>query len=269
MSMRMRMMMMTTMRRRREAAGVKKVIVSLKWGLIVLSIMVLCLASNANAQQCEANCKTNNCDADGVCQCLLPDPDSVMNGDRSFQGGVFCDTQSTMCDGTNSFWCESGGVCNEIVQGENYTCSCDTGFAGVHCENKGDACGDSFCFNGGECIGILSTSCDCPPEFLGARDCSLPTFVAPPPAGSPPESSAKHHAGEWYRPLVIVLSIVVVSLCLGSFFFKWQKKRAEHLSRSRFHELRQVQMADGPDFYDDGEDDPFADTPKAPRKQGP
>jgi len=32
--------------------------------------------------------------------------------------GKFCDEEMSMCDGTNSFWCEHGGSCEEIVQGE-------------------------------------------------------------------------------------------------------------------------------------------------------
>jgi len=36
--------------------------------------------------------------------------------------GMFCDEEMSMCDGTNSFWCEHGGSCEEIVQGEKYSC---------------------------------------------------------------------------------------------------------------------------------------------------
>ncbi|KAL2644049.1 hypothetical protein R1flu_011636 [Riccia fluitans] len=232
-----------------------------RWGVIALIAAMLLLSGNSNAQDCVENCATT-CDENGKCVCLLPDPDSAMNGDRSFMGGVFCNTPSTMCDGTNSFWCESGGTCNVIVQGKDYTCTCAPGFSGVHCEKRGDVCGDSFCFNGGLCISVNST-CNCPMELRGAPDCSLPTTLAPAPADSKPLDYNEHHGGEWYRPLVIVLAVVAVSVCLGSVLFTWHKKRAENLSRSRFQELRQVQMAEGPDFYDDGEDDPFADTPKA------
>ena len=36
--------------------------------------------------------------------------------------GKFYDEEMSMCDGTNSFWCEHGGSCEEIVQGEKYSC---------------------------------------------------------------------------------------------------------------------------------------------------
>ncbi|KAL3697238.1 hypothetical protein R1sor_011314 [Riccia sorocarpa] len=245
-----------------SGGGARDMMSCCRWrrcGLIILiATLFLSFSGNSHAQDCETNCATS-CDENDKCVCLLPDPDSVMNGDRGFLGGVFCDTPSTMCDGTSSFWCESGGTCNEIVQGENYTCSCASGFSGVHCQDRGLVCGDSFCFNGGLCNSVNST-CSCPPELRGAPDCSLPTALAPDVKNPVFE---EHHAGEWYRPLLIVLAVVGVSVCLGSVLFRWHKKRAENLSRTRFQELRQVQMVEGPDFFDDGEDDPFADTPKA------
>ena len=51
--------------------------------------------------------------------------------------GKFCDEEMSMCDGTNSFWCEHGGSCEEIVQGEKYSCNCPDGFGGEHCEHSG------------------------------------------------------------------------------------------------------------------------------------
>ncbi|QCE10364.1 EGF-like [Vigna unguiculata] len=58
----------------------------------------------------------------------------------------------SMCDGTNSFWCEHGGSCEEIVQGEKYSCKCPDGFGGEHCEHSGAPCGESFCFHNAECL---------------------------------------------------------------------------------------------------------------------
>ncbi|KAL3675535.1 hypothetical protein R1sor_025483 [Riccia sorocarpa] len=161
------------------------------------------------------------------CVCLLPDHDSVMNGDRSSLGVVFCDTPSTMCDGTNSFWCESGGTCNEVVQGENYTCACALGFSGVHCQDRGLVCGDSFCFN--------------------APDVNNPVF------------DNKHHGGE---PLGNRRASNKEVGAWGA-LYSAGTKRGQRTYRGRgFRSYGKVQMVECPDFSDDGEDDPFADTPK-------
>ncbi|KAJ7942315.1 Epidermal growth factor-like domain, partial [Quillaja saponaria] len=68
-----------------------------------------------NCLKCEENatsCKTGLCNSNtGTCICNLPDPSTILDGDRVFLGGKFCDEEMTMCDGTNSFWCENGGTC--------------------------------------------------------------------------------------------------------------------------------------------------------------
>ena len=87
--------------------------------------------------------------------------------------GKFCDIPRTMCDGSNSFWCQNG-TCNEIVQGETYTCLCEEGYAGENCELEGIPCGDSYCFHNAECI-QADDPCDCPADWKGSQDCSMPT----------------------------------------------------------------------------------------------
>ncbi|KAK3227862.1 hypothetical protein Dsin_007724 [Dipteronia sinensis] len=99
---------------------------------------------------------------DGACICNLPDPSTILDGDRSFLGyGKFCDEEMTMCDGTNTFWCEHGGTCEEIVQGDQ-------------CELSGVSCGQIFCFHEAQCL-VEDGVCDCPPDWKGSLDCSLPT----------------------------------------------------------------------------------------------
>ncbi|KAH9732559.1 hypothetical protein KPL70_010318 [Citrus sinensis] len=84
----------------------------------------------------------------------------------------------TMCDGTNEFWCEHGGKCEEIVQGEMYDCKCPAGYAGEHCEHSGTPCGQIFCFHEAQCLALsqVHNACDCPPDWKGSADCSLPTL---------------------------------------------------------------------------------------------
>lgn len=88
--------------------------------------------------------------------------------------GKFCDEEMTMCDGTNAFWCEHGGKCEEIIQGEKYECKCLPGYSGERCEHSGRPCGQNFCFHDAECLSPGDV-CDCPPVWKGSADCFLPT----------------------------------------------------------------------------------------------
>ncbi|XP_015389682.2 uncharacterized protein LOC107178699 [Citrus sinensis] len=126
----------------------------------------------------DSRCKTGSCNSTGACICNIPDPSTILDGDRPFLGGKFCDEEMTMCDGTNEFWCEHGGKCEEIVQGEMYDCKCPAGYAGEHCEHSGTPCGQIFCFHEAQCLALsqVHNACDCPPDWKGSADCSLPTL---------------------------------------------------------------------------------------------
>ncbi|XP_022759559.1 delta-like protein 1 [Durio zibethinus] len=143
--------------------------------IAVVAISLLFGSLNVHSLPCEdSRCKTGSCNRTGACICNLPDPSTILDGDRPFLGGEFCDTKMTMCDGTNSFWCENGGICEEIVQGEDYSCKCPPGYTGERCEHPGAPCGRIFCFHEAECL-AQSDVCQCPPNWQGSVDCSLPT----------------------------------------------------------------------------------------------
>ncbi|WCJ22753.1 hypothetical protein M5689_004825 [Euphorbia peplus] len=144
----------------------------------VLNIVLLSSVVSVLSLTCETTrCKTGVCNNSGTCICILPDQSTVLDGDRSFMGGKFCDEEMIMCDGSDSFWCENGGKCLEIVQGEKYKCECEKGFGGDHCEIKGQKCGDVYCFNGGGCFGEQEDGvCDCPQNWKGSSDCSIQTI---------------------------------------------------------------------------------------------
>lgn len=80
-----------------------------------------------------------------------------------------------MCDGTNSFSCEHGAICEEIVQGEKYSCKCPSWFAGEHCEQAGVPCGQIFCFHHAQCLDEAGYVYQCPSNWKGSDDCSIPT----------------------------------------------------------------------------------------------
>ncbi|KAI5071647.1 hypothetical protein GOP47_0013898 [Adiantum capillus-veneris] len=178
----------------------------------------------------------------------------MLQGDRPFLGGQFCDTAQTMCDGSNSFWCENG-ICNEIIQGENYTCICKEGYNGDHCELVGVQCGDIYCYHNGQCNEGDGSTCDCPPDWKGSVDCSTPTAKSS-KDGSPvvPVKTEEDDNDLWYIPVVAVISVLVVSVCVVC-GVKSIRKRS--MAATEFHKLRQVQMRG---FVDEDED-AFAHAP--------
>eukprot|EP01018_Ginkgo_biloba_P018996 Gb_11515 [translate_table: standard] len=171
------------------------------WKSIILIFLVALAVflQISSALECDdTRCKTGDCDKDGQCICQLPAYTTILDGNRPFLGGEFCDEEQVMCDGTNSFWCENGGTCDEIIQGENYTCKCQPGYIGKHCEHSGSPCGNIFCFHQAECIKEDSI-CDCPPDWKGSDDCALSTKVGSCSDCTPPSL-------KW---IVVIVSLVV------------------------------------------------------------
>ncbi|GLJ18557.1 hypothetical protein SUGI_0330160 [Cryptomeria japonica] len=187
-------------------------------------------------------CKSGECDEDGQCICKLPDPSTILDGDRPFLGGKHCDEERIMCDGTNSFWCEHGGVCEEIIQGENYTCKCPPGYIGEHCEYSGAPCGSMFCFHRAECI-IEDRECACPHNWRGSVDCAFPTKPKHSLNDTTPNFEATHHEGggnEWFVPLVSVVVGVGVLGSVVSWTKTYHKKR--EAEATKFQQLSQAQI---------------------------
>ncbi|MCO5560008.1 hypothetical protein L7F22_013614 [Adiantum nelumboides] len=211
------------------------------------------LAAMIKGQDCDLKCATSNCNSDGACICELPSNSSMLQGDRSFLGGQFCDTPQTMCDGSNSFWCENG-ICNEIIQGENYTCICKEGYTGEHCELGGVPCGDVYCYHNGQC-NEGDGSCECPASWKGSVDCSTPTTKSSKDA-SPvaPVKTDVEDNDSWYIPVVVVIIVLVVAVVVVC-GVKSIRKRS--MAATEFHKLRQVQMRG---FVDEDED-AFAHAP--------
>ncbi|TKY65416.1 Sushi, nidogen and EGF domain-containing protein 1 [Spatholobus suberectus] len=217
----------------------------------VVAVSLLLGSLNVYSLECEDDrCKTGLCNSTGACICNLPDPSTILNGDRAFLGGKFCDEEMTMCDGTNSFWCEHGATCEEIVQGEKYSCKCPLGFAGEHCEHSGAPCGQIFCFHNAECLAEAGDVCQCPSEWKGSADCSLPTK----PTGSLPTSFLKSQPSlDACRRLLVVLAFSSVgAAAAGAIYGKklFSKKKREAVKFQQLSELQTQGMLD-----DDEDDD--------------
>ncbi|KAB1219473.1 Cadherin-related tumor suppressor [Morella rubra] len=214
------------------------------WPIVVL--MILFLGSfNVNSLSCyDSRCKTRTCNSDGACICNLPDPSTILDGDRPFLGGKFCDEEMTMCDGSNSFWCEHGGTCEEIVQGENYTCKCLPGFTGEHCEHSGAPCGRIFCFHEAEClVEAEGDVCQCTPDWKGSLDCSLPTKTQ---TDTSTDSEASRVAGEKSRNStnwavgLLAVACSAGAVAGGAIYAKKLRSKKE-TETARFQQLSQMQ----------------------------
>ncbi|KAG9455266.1 hypothetical protein H6P81_008170 [Aristolochia fimbriata] len=197
-------------------------------------------------------CKTGSCDEDGACICELPGPSTILDGDRPFLGGKFCDEEQIMCDGTNSFWCENGASCDELVHGENYTCKCLPGYTGIHCEHIGAPCGEMFCFHEAECL-VESDQCGCPPDWKGSVDCSLPT-VKDPIVNSTAQRRPHKEATDGKKKLVRIITICVVCLgliavavCLTREYLKRKNSVPKFLQLSEMHKQRAIPDDDAAD----------------------
>eukprot|EP00250_Pteridium_aquilinum_P022826 c25761_g1_i1 orf=476-1189(-) len=210
-------------------------------------------AAVSRAQDCDTRCTTSNCNSDGACICELPSNSSMLQGDRPFLGGQYCDTPRTMCDGSNTFWCENG-LCNEIIQGENYTCICKDGYSGDHCELEGTQCGDFFCYHNGRC-NEADGSCDCSADWKGSVECSMPTMKSSKNNTSiePIEAEGKDN-NTWHVPVFVAIAVVVVA---GGVVVGIKSIRKRSMAATEFHKLRQVQMRG---FIDEDED-AFAHAP--------
>ncbi|XP_020532284.1 neurogenic locus notch homolog protein 1 isoform X2 [Amborella trichopoda] len=211
----------------------------------------------------DTRCNTGNCDEDGSCICRIPVPSTILDGDRPFLGGQFCDEVQMMCDGTNSFWCEHGGTCVELVHGENYSCRCLSGFVGVHCEHTGAPCGEIFCFHHAECL-VEGSVCECPPDWKGSFDCSLPTKHAASVVNSThsnPPHEDRNGDGNWYVTFIIVCSLGAIAgaVIVAKKYYKKPESMAP-----KFQQLAQVQIQG---FLDDDDEEEENDclNPQVPR----
>ncbi|XP_058106741.1 uncharacterized protein LOC131250137 [Magnolia sinica] len=220
---------------------------------LLLLFLFFLFPSNASSLPCDdKRCKTDSCDDTGACICSLPDPSTIFDGERPFLGGKFCDEEQIMCDGTNSFWCEHGSRCNEIVHGENYTCNCLPGYTGEHCQYIGAPCGKIFCFHQAECL-VEGDVCECPPDWKGSVDCSLPTradtTTTNSTSGGLPQVETRKN-NQW---LVVFFAISCsLGAGVGAIFLVKKYYKQTEPTVPKFQQLSEMQMHR---CLDDDEDD--------------
>ncbi|KAK1558972.1 hypothetical protein Q3G72_008933 [Acer saccharum] len=225
-------------------------------------VLVTCLllgSLQANSIPCgdDSRCKTEKCNStDGACICNLPDPSTILDGDRSFLGGEFCDEEMTMCDGTNTFWCEHGGTCEEIVQGEKYFCKCRPGFTGEQCEFSGVSCGQIFCFHEAQCLAEDGV-CDCSTDWKGSLDCSLPTtplteYPSNSTATKLPQEEISNNTN--WAVVVLAISGSTGAIAGGAIFIKKLFGKKTATTVPKFRQLSQMQSRDMLDDDDDEDD---------------
>ncbi|CAG5044806.1 unnamed protein product [Parnassius apollo] len=99
-------------------------------------------------------------------QCICP---NGMDGDGVGLHGCYISTEGNATQHCESNPCGEHGQCHALRTG--YTCICNKGFTGVHCENTANLCASNPCRNGGSCIVDENSSrgfrCECTALFSG------------------------------------------------------------------------------------------------------
>jgi len=89
------------------------------------------------------------------------------SGNKPFK--AYCDMEQAVvveCTGTP---CNNGATCDYQGDGK-YSCRCQPGYSGSHCETEINECSSNPCLNGGTCTDKLNGfSCACTSYFTGAR----------------------------------------------------------------------------------------------------
>ncbi|VDM95221.1 unnamed protein product [Thelazia callipaeda] len=77
------------------------------------------------------------------------------------------------CDETNENYCENGGTCVSIDDGD-YECICLNGYVGKNCSQNTNDCLENLCAAGSTCIdGMSKYTCVCPPGKMEKIYCTV------------------------------------------------------------------------------------------------
>ncbi|XP_069474407.1 delta and Notch-like epidermal growth factor-related receptor [Ambystoma mexicanum] len=137
--------------------SVTKCIVALRLTVVVKISNCVSAESHPSAQPCngKGTCSTKPSEEAFLCAC----EDAYM--------GAFCEE----FDACSSKPCFNNGTCTDLKQnhdGNNFTCTCPSGYTGVVCESVVDHCSPQPCENDGVCFSSLSGfSCQCLEGFFG------------------------------------------------------------------------------------------------------
>ncbi|XP_071668605.1 delta and Notch-like epidermal growth factor-related receptor isoform X3 [Patagioenas fasciata] len=137
--------------------SVTKCIVALRLTVIVKVSTCMPVGSHSDNFQCsgKGKCITKADEATFFCEC-----------EDEFRG-----SQCEEFDACQSQPCQNNATCTDVVQkhdGNNFTCSCLTGYTGELCQSEVDHCIQQPCQNGGTCSSSINGfSCQCPEGYHG------------------------------------------------------------------------------------------------------
>ena len=122
-------------------------------------------------------CDTHPCDHG---RCVTQDRGARCGNQCQYASDGECDEDMGL--GTQTY-CDLGTDCADCGSRPWFTCECDAGYEGVHCDVVSDPCDRVHCINGGECVRQgMESSCSCLQGFTGD---SCETAAPPPPPPAP------------------------------------------------------------------------------------
>ena len=123
--------------------------------------------------------------------------------------------------------CLNNATCIDLIA--NYTCSCPSGFTGLHCESRIDYCGEANCTQNGVCVNLFTGKSHSKAWILCNRSYRLVASISV-------YMKTSFYSDYFDRPNGPFLAARSLQLALGSLTVGWYKNTLqERKERSEIH----------------------------------